>query len=98
MILNLKKANYAKIIPFFIKVTQFFYIKSKIVFHVFFQGKGHVFQYETSQVGPWNVMCTIDKQKYRKDRIPKNMVGETYNNDIHNVLNTFLCQNAMFYQ
>lgn len=50
------------------------------------------------QVGPWNVMCTIDKQKYRKDRIPKNMVGETYNNDIHNVLNTFLCQNAMFYQ
>ena len=48
------------------------------------------------QVGPWNVMCTIDKQKYRKDRISKNIVGETYNNDIHNVLNTFYAKMLCF--
>lgn len=43
-------------------------------------------------------MCTIKKQKYCKDRIPEIMVGETYNNDIHTVLNTFLCQKEMFCQ
>ena len=70
----------------------------KIVDQVLLQGKGLVFQCETSQVSPWCVMCTMEKQKYCKDRIPKIMVIETYNNDIHSVLNTFLCQKAMFCQ